>query len=245
MDSYIEITWLTSFLVLLHSSMVAFYIAWKPQPFYKLILYSALLPLFACFCFHRYGWVFTILLEGIFFIWIYAYAWKTWLIMIANRLLWNFTCYVLFDGTFHLGIYFVPISTFPWLLWLFLILSGALLFHKWKDALAQRDFIYPIRIFTSKVKLQIKGYLDSGNLLENEGVPVIFVDHKYEAYFQNESIELVVMNTVDATKVIKCHEARIKLHGGGYHKVLVNSEKTLQLPMGCHALLNMKLMIQE
>lgn len=243
MDSYIEITWLTSFLILLHSSMTAFYIAWKPQRFYKLILYSAIVPFFACFCFHRYGWVFTILLEGIFFIWCYAYAWKSWLLMIANRLLWNFSCYVLYDGTFHLGIYFVPANTTPWLLWFVLSISAIFLYHTWKSALAQRDFIYPIQITTSCVRLRIKGYLDSGNLLENEGVPVIFVDQKYQEYFQDESIELVVMNTVDRTKVIKCHEANAKLASGGYQRVLVNSEKSLQLPMGCKALLNMKLMI--
>lgn len=245
MESYIEITWFTSFLILLHSAMFAFYIAWRPQRFYKLLIYSAMMPLVSCFCFHRYGWVLTLIMEGCFFVWIYAYAWKVWLIMIANRLLWNFTCYVLFDGTFHLGIYFVPIDVIPKLLWLVLILSGCLLYRKWKHVLAQRDFIYPVQICTSRAKLDIKGYLDSGNLLENEGVPVIFIDQKYQEYFQNECIELVVMNTVDTTKVIKCYEAKARLQGAGYHRVLVNSEKSLQLPLGCNALLNMNMMIQE
>lgn len=245
MESYIEVSVITSFLLMLCSCMTAFYIAWKPQAFYKLCIYALLIPLFACLCFQPTGWLWMILLEGFFFWWIFAYAWRTWLIMIAMRLLWNFTCYVLFEGSFHLGVYFVPKEVVPWFLWAFLILALALLFHKWKDVLAQRDFIYPIQLMSSKASIKLKGYLDTGNLLCNEHTPVMFVDHKYEAYFVNESIELVVMNTMQCAKVIRCYEARVKVGNGAVHKVLVNSERSLQLPMGCNALLNMNMMTQE
>lgn len=245
MDSYIEITWFTGFLVLMHSSTLAFYVAWKPQSFLRLLGYSIAIPFLAILCFHPSAWCFMIALEAFFFWKIYRHAWETWLIMIANRLLWNMTCYVFYGGSFHVGIYFVPMETIPWLLWGILFGSWLLLYHKWKAALAQYDFIYPLRVVTSNVQLKLRGYLDTGNLLSSEGIPVIFLDVQYASYFHDESIELVVMNTVDATKVIRCHEVKAKVGDGRFHKVLVNSEKNLQLPMGCNALLNMNMMTQE
>lgn len=245
MESYVEITWFTSFLMLLHSSTLAFYVAWKPQPFYKLVIYSMVLPFFACICFSKHAWIWLLLLEGGFFWWIYRYAWKTWLILLANRFLWNFTAYALFGGTFHLGIFFVPSKVIPWGYWFILLTTWVFLYHKWKSTLAQRDFIYPIQIVCEKTRLKIKGYLDSGNLLTCGGVPVIFLDQKYQEYFEHNRIELVVMNGVDATKVIRCKEAKMKVGDGGFHMVLINTEKSLHLPLGAHALLNMHLMTQE
>lgn len=245
MESYMEVTWINSVLLLVHSITFAFYISYKPQTFNKMLIYALAVPSLACLCFHPSGWIWMVLLESICFWWIFRYAWKSWLIFIALRLLWNFTCYVLYEGSFHLGLYFVPISTIPWALWLFLILSWFVVFRKWKIGLAQYDFVYPTTIFTTKVKLKMKGYLDSGNLLSNEFIPVIFVDHSYEEYFKNESIELVVMNTVEQTNVIRCFHASARVGNGSVHKVLVNSEKTLKLPMHCHALLNMYMMTQE
>lgn len=245
MESYIEITWITSFFILLHSATVAFYVAWKPQPFCKLVTYSAVMPLFANLCFWNYGMLWMIFLEGIFFMWIYRYAWKTWLIMIANRLLWNFTAYVLYEGSFHLGIYFVPALTMPWFLWITLVTTWILLYHKWKSTLAQRDFIYPIQITSDKTRLKVRGYLDSGNLLTSGGKPVVFIDQKYQEYFKDNRIELVVMNGVDTTKVLRCKEAKLKVGNSGYHEVLINTDKHLNLPFGAHALLNMHVMTQE
>lgn len=245
MESYIEITWFNGFLVLMNSTTLAFYLACKPCAFYKMLAYSVLVPLFACFCFGRYEWLAMCLLEGLFFYLIYRDSWKGWLLMIAHRLLCNLTCYVLYEGTFHLGIYFVPSDKIPWLLWGVLILTWCMMFFHYKYELSQQSFLYPLEIRTSDVVIKMKGYLDSGNLLMEEGKPVLFLDQTYEEYFQKEHIEWIVMNTVQGIGKVPCFEVKARIGTQTYHNVLVHINRHLQLPMNAKALLNIHMMTQE
>lgn len=245
MESYIEITWITGFLVLLNSTTLAFYLACKPCAFYKLLLYSMMIPLAACFLFNTYEWLCMVLLEGVFFGWIYRDSWKGWLLMIAHRLLLNLTCYVFYEGSFHLGIYFVPSYVIPYLLWAVLIISWFGMFLHWKFHLSQQNFIYPIEIRTKRAIVKTRGYLDSGNLIMEEGVPVLFLDKSYEEYFLGENIEWVEMNTMQGTGRVRCYEVRARVGNTPYHKVLIHLNRTMELPMGAKALLNIHLMTQE
>lgn len=245
MESYIEITWITGFLILLNATTLAFYLSAKPCAFYKLIGYSAIVPLIACLLFSKYEWMIMALVEGFFFWYIYQDAWKSWLLMIAHRLLWNFTFYVCHAGSFHLGIYFVPSETLPWMLWLVLTGSWLGMFFHWKLTLSQQNFIYPIQIKTSKAILKIRGYLDSGNFMMEEGIPVLFLQQKYEEYFQDESIQWIGMKTMQGSSKVCCYRAFAKVGKSAYHPVLIHFNQRMELPLGANALLNIHMMTQE
>lgn len=245
MESYIEITWISGFLILLNATTLAFYLSAKPCAFYKLVLYSGSIPLAATLIFHRYEWLMMALLEGYFFWYIYRDAWKSWLLMIAHRLLWNFTCYIFYEGSFHLGIYFAPCEKIPYVLWAILLISWMGMFFHWKLTLSQQNFIYPLQIKTSKAIIKVKGYLDSGNLMMEEGIPVLFLDAKYEEYFQGETIEWVMMNTMQGNGKVQCYCADAKVAESRYHRVLIHLNKSMELPLGANALLNIHMMTQE
>ena len=66
MESYMEVTWLTGFLILLNAGTLAFYLSAKPCRYRYVILYSAVIPLLACTLFHRLEWLFTVFIEALF-----------------------------------------------------------------------------------------------------------------------------------------------------------------------------------
>lgn len=245
MESYIEVTWITNFLILLNASTLAFYLAAKPCAFRYVILYSALIPLCACFIFHRYEWCFMLIMEGAFFYKLYRYHWKGWLLMIAHRLLCNLTCYIWYQGSFHLGIYFVGVNQVPYLIWMLLALTWLGMFYHWKLKLSQQNFIYPIEIKGSHVIVKLKGYLDSGNFMLEEGVPILILDRQYEEYFDQQSIQWIEMNTLQGEGRIKCCKAMARIQNAHYHSVWIHFSSKLHLPLGAKALLNLHMMTQE
>lgn len=245
MESYIEITWLNAFLILMNSSTLAFYLSMKPCKCYQLLIYSAIIPAVACICFSKYEWLFMLLLEAGCFYWIYRNTWKTWLLMIAHRLLLHFSCYVLFGGSFHLGIYFVPVNCVPWLLWIILIGTWLAMFLYWKMELSQQNFVYPFELLIKQTKLQLKGYLDSGNFMMEEGLPIMFLDEQYQTYFKNENIQWMMMNTIQGETRIACYKAQARFPKMNYRPIFIHFTNQLKLPFGACALLNIHMMTQE
>lgn len=102
--------------------------------------------------------------------------------------------------------------------------------------------MYGTRLILKKKEVALKGYLDSGNLLCHHGIPVIFLDQKYSSYFDENSIELVVMNTIQKSGMIRCYPSRLCIDGCKEHLVYVCCDKTLTLPFDCEVLLNMNAM---
>lgn len=245
MESYVEVTWISGFLILLNAGTLAFYLSAKPCRYRYLLLYSSLVPLLSCVLFHRYEWGIMILVEALFFRLIYHDQWKSWLLMIAHRLLCNFTCYVWYGGSFHLGIYFIESDRLPYACWILLSATWFGMFYFWKVELSQQNFIYPLELKGSDKIVKLKGYLDSGNLMMENGVPVVFLDHSFEAYFQKEDIEWIVMNTMQGESRVKCRMAQARLSDAHYHPVWIHFTDSLHLPHGAKALLNLHMMTQE
>lgn len=245
MESYWEITWLSNFLILLNASTLAFYLGAKPCAFRYLLGYSGIIPFVAAFLFHPYEWFWMIVIEAAFFVLIYRQAGKSWLLMMAHRILCSISAYLYYGGTFHLGIYFVPAARIPWGMWLILAVSWVGMFTHWKLELAEQSFIYPLEICMGETVLRIKGYLDSGNFMMQEGVPVLLVDAEYETYFTGSSIKWIMMNTADGNSRIGCYEARARIGKGAYHRILVHFCSSLKLPLGARALMGIPMMTQE
>lgn len=245
MESYLEITWLSSFLILLNASTLAFYLGAKPCNFRYLMLYSALIPLVAGLLFHPYEWFWMMLIEGGFFALIYLHAWKNWLLMMAHRILCSISAYLWYGGSFHLGVYFVPEDRIPLGLWVILALMWVGMFTRWKYELTQQNFIYPLDIRIAGEELHLKGYLDSGNFMLQEGLPVLLLDGEYETYFTHSGIKWVMMNTAQGSSRIGCYEASARVGKGAYHHILVHFHPQLKLPLGAHALIGIHMMTQE
>lgn len=244
MESYIEVTWLSGFFTLMHASTLAFYLANKPCFFWRMVGYSAVIPLLACLLFHRLEWVAMGIAEAIFAYAIFHHAWKGWLLMMAHRLLLHLSAYLLYGGSFHLGIWFVPSDTLPLLYWITLMLSWTAMFFHFKYTLSKQDFIYPIEI-AAKESIRTKGYLDSGNLTMSEGIPVMFLDQHFETYFDASSIQWVMADTMNGSGRLACHPAKVRIANAPYHNVLICCKGKLSLPLGAKALLNIHMMTQE
>ena len=245
MESYIEITWFTSFLILMNACTLAFYLINQPCFFRRMLGYSVCVPLFATFMFHRYEWVFLLLIEGIFAYVIFHNAWKGWLLMMAHRALLNLSAFVLYGGSFHLGIWFVPCETIPLMYWLFLIVAWGILFFHLKYTLAKQDFIYPIEIAMHQGTIRMNAYLDSGNFAMSEGVPIMILDDTYAEYFTHQRIQWVMADTLEGSVRLPCHSAKVRIKDAPFHNVLICCDKRLSLPLGAKALLNIHMMTQE
>lgn len=225
--------------MLLLSVQLAQYIALKPISDKRLILYVITQSVLMTTLWSSYSWLICIMSEGLFFLFVFRYAKKTFLIAWCNRLLMMMICFTFYKGSFHNATWFVPLHITIWPLWVLMIIISIVLRLKWREELAKSAYVYGTQLFTNETTLHLKGYLDSGNLLSWQGIPVIFLKQNYHAYFKDERIELIVMNTVTDTSVLRCYLCEMQMNGCGRHPVYVHCEKNLNLPMGCNVLLNM------
>ncbi|MFR5523802.1 MAG: hypothetical protein ACLTJG_02450 [[Clostridium] innocuum] len=91
------------------------------------------------------------------------------------------------SGWFHNFLWFVPLHASVY--WLWLVYGGMfLLLHvKWKDMLARMNYLYRLHIELADTTLHLKGWLDSGNLLSYEGIPVLFISSSMRHILRNRT----------------------------------------------------------
>lgn len=240
MDSYIEISFIIQTLTMLISCMTAGYLSLKPISLKQSWMYSICIAFFACSFWSSYSWTLMFIIEVLFFLIYFRYRWKTYLLVITLRILVSATWYAIYRGGFHNFQYFLPmVSPIPPILILIIILW--LLYRKWNYWLGKLTYVYECEIDHLPLKKHFKGYLDTGNLLMLEDIPVIFMDEKYEEYFKDCRIHCLVMKTMSGTVPIMCYETNIRIQGLTKKKVYVHLKKETQLPMQCEILLNMNL----
>lgn len=240
MESYIEVSFINNILIMFLSCIAAGFISLKPISIRRCLIYSTVLSVSMIVFWGRYAWILYIGLEVLFFTAYFRFRIAMYFVSIILRFLLSFTCFAFYGGSYHLFMYYVPIYRFPFVFWLILIFATALLLCKWKYFIGRLDFVYEC----SFKKLKLKGYLDSGNVLSDADIPVVFVSNKYQSYFKNENIHSIVMNTLDSRAIIICYEAEIQLQGFEKQMVYVNCDKKVQLPFGCDILLNAKMLMR-
>ncbi|MEG2506706.1 MAG: sigma-E processing peptidase SpoIIGA [Longicatena sp.] len=242
MESYLEVSFLHNLITIMLSVVIAQYTTLQPLSNKRLFCYAFVLSLYGCLTYFSYSIVGSICLEALFFITYFRYAYKTYLMALCIRYVAYATTFVLLIGSFHNGLYFVPMKYEILLIWLCYGLAYALLYHKWKDVFSKLSYVYQSTLFMKQTTLKLPAYLDSGNLVSHEHIPIIFVDQQYLAYFKDQSIELVVMNSITNTTILRCYKCSIQLEGCQKHMVYVHADKHLNLPFNCKVLLNMKVM---
>lgn len=242
MESYVEVSILHNIATILLSFLMASYACVQPVPIRKMLIYALAVSIPGCLMFFPGSWGFPLLVEAVFFFWQFRLCAKSWMMMQVIRILWYMTSFAFYQDGFHNFLWFVPIRASVIWLWLVYGLMFVLLHVKWKDMLARMNYLYRLHIELADTTLHLNGWLDSGNLLSYEGIPVLFVSSSYEAYFKKQDIELVVMNTVDDTSVIRCYACMAAIEGCHKHRVLICCRNHVSLPLNCEVLLNMNMM---
>lgn len=242
MESYIEISFLHNVLVILLSVLLGEYAALQPVSFRRLLGYAVSISFVACFCWFPHSVYVVLVAEMILFVLFFRYAYKSYLMGLCIRYLCYYTAFAFYQGGFHNLVWFVPMKSGILFLWGVYGAVYILLALKWKDIFSKLSYLYQIRIYVEGKVLHLPAYLDSANLVTYHHVPILFIDKKYHEYFKNQRIELVVMNTIAKTEIIRCYACDVQIAGCRKHAVYVNCDKTLQLPFQCNVLLNMKVM---
>lgn len=241
MESYIEVSFLFAFVTSCLSMRIAGYCCVKMMDQKEIAFYAAISSLCGCL-FLPGAWILALLSEVLFFLIGFRCRKKVYLLGAAIRALLFFSVYTWYGGSFHNGMYFVPLQESLWLVWLIYGCFWIMLQYKWKHLLAKGNYVYQARVILPFKEVKVKAYLDSGNLLIHHDLPVVFLDAKYASYFDENSIELIVMNTIQSTGVLRCHECMMRIDGGKTQRVYVSCERKLTLPFDCEVLLNMNAM---
>ena len=241
MESYVEVSFLYNAFTLMLSFLMARYICIQPLSIQKIISYSLCISGVGCSLFMEGSLGCMVLLEGILFFLFFRQKIKTWWMAQVIRFLWYMSVFAIYQGSFHNFLWFPSIHTNLIWIGLLYVFLFCLLEIKWKDVFSKLQYCYYFNIKVEQHTLRVKGWLDSGNLLSYEGIPVLFILPRYEEYFKNQNIQLVVMNTMEDSSVISCYECEVALEGGKFHDVLICC-KEMHLPLKCEALLNMNMM---
>lgn len=242
MESYIEVSWLNGVLLLYASVLFASYAVFQPMKDIRILVYAAGISLLSVMLWRKGSLFILILSELTYLATLFRYARKTYIFAFCFRFLCMLTCFAVYQGSFHNGFWFVPLHApvqWCWLLYLLLIFFCK---SRWRNHFCERNCLYPVTLYIGNKQLHVTGYLDSGNLLSQNGIPVVFLERRYLSYFAKESIQLVVMKTVQENSRLHCYPCELQLNGCRRLHVLVHLQEELQLPMRSELLLNMKVM---
>ncbi len=240
MDTYIEISFLTNMLIgimMLYASgcythqrmnhMLFLFALIGEQVLLMLSLYLSL-------------WVLFIIYEIAFYLLVFYYAWKRMLLFLCLRYLAYATLFKFSGGSFHMGHYFVPAQN---QMIGFCLLSCFLIFllkQKWESYFMVSEFIYPLTIYTP-IPIHVRGFLDSGNQVMLEGLPVLFLDERYRTQLDNDSSTACTIHTIHSEARLSCFLYEVKIGRNKKRSCYICCDKKVVLEWGCQCLLNLNL----
>lgn len=242
MESYVEITFIQSVATILLSVQIAQYMTLRALYICKTITYAVLLSLSCVLLWGVFSFVFVALLEAVFFFTFFRNVKKTWMFAFMYRWMLMLTCFLIWKGSFHNLIWFVPLHCPILFIWLVYIFCFFLLYAKWDIWLAKQSCIYAVSLLTKDGWKNMKGYLDSGNLLEENGIPVLFVNDRWRSFFSFEDIHYIQMKGISYSGNIAVYKTLVMVTGCRKHEVYICFQQDMQLPMHAQILLNMNLM---
>ncbi len=149
--------------------------------------------------------------------------------------------YIVFGGTFYIGYYFVDYSISLMISLIVCLFMSLCLHMKWNSFVDKKQFVYPMRVFMNDQTIQLKGYLDSGNLCVYEGVAIVFVDDKYKHNMNQCNGTLYAFKGVSQYENTLIYLVEISIN---YHKkqwVYICFNNQINLPYGCECLLNIEM----
>ena len=102
MESYVEIAFIHNFLTNVISVWMALYLIQKPLRGRRVMAYAFLSSFWSSFVFHDAGWIVLFMIEAVSFSFVFYRQKALYLAALMFRWLWHATCFVLWEGSFHL-----------------------------------------------------------------------------------------------------------------------------------------------
>lgn len=240
METYIEVTFIHNILVCLFAYYASCYMSLSKE--YKRFFYVYILieQAFVCICFQAYLYPLFYLLEIMFTIFVFYLQYKKLFMYICIKYMIFFTCFKLFGGSFHLLHYFVPASRNVMGVWLILVFGILLLKQKWGAFLSVSEYIFPLRIYADK-PFSVYGFIDSGNQMEYNGKPVLFLDMSYAHYFSSQNAIAIDVSTIHSVKKMQIYLSEIRVHRYKKQSCYICCDNRVRLEWNCHCLLNFTL----
>lgn len=240
MSSYIEVTFINNVLIMMLSLVLAHYLLLDRMSRRTMLRYTLAVSLLAVLCWNSFSPLLMLGAEILSCVFWFKLHVKVFALAYSLRLLFSLTCYVLYGGSFHLLIYFVPTGTYTILyFWVIAGIAFAASMRKWKYYITQAQYIYETVLWAGQKKFHIYGYLDSGNVLTYNEIPIIFAVSRFYEYFKNENIELVVMNTMNQTSSVRVYPCELQVRGCEKQSAYICFDRQGVIPMHCECLLNL------
>lgn len=240
MDSYIEVTLITNLLigVMMFYGSGCYTRQCINHMFFLLALFieQVLLMLSLYISLWHLFWLYQIL----FYLIVFRYAYKRLFLFLCLRYLAYFTLFKFSGGSFHLGHYFVPINNHMigiWILFIFIIIT---LKQKWEAYLIISEFIFPLTIYADK-PIRLLGFLDSGNQVTLNGLPVLFLDMRYRMHINTNQKNVCDVCTLNDEEKLSCYLYEVKIGRNKKRSCYICCDKKVTLEWGCRCLLNLYL----
>lgn len=240
MESYIEITFINNILIALFAYYASAYLSLskiKNCFFYVFLIIEQLIVVLL----YDEDWYFLFYMMDLFFMLIiFFHQYKKLLIYLCIKYLCFLTCLKVWHGSFHLLHYFVPLQANMIGAWLLLVVAIIFYKQKWSAYLRVSDFIYTISIDCAK-PLKIKGYLDTGNQVTCNEIPVLFLDASYDKYFTAMPKATVEVTTLNKKEVLNCYLCKVNINRYKKGVYYICCDKRVNLEWGCQCLLNIEI----
>lgn len=240
MESYVEVAFLHNWMTVLLSVWMALFVIQRPLRGRRVLLYSTLLSLYEAFAFFDHAWIGVLGIEALAFVFVFYRQKTLFLAALLWRALWHATCFVFWEGSFHLGAFFPWVHTPIYLCWL---LYGGIFFYLYTHAmtLLKQKFRYGCTLYGKASPLHLWGYMDSGNLLTHQGKAVIFLDAAYRDRLQGALCRIAV-GSIHGQREMDAMQLWCALDGGAKRQAYVVFVDGLRIRGGCRLLLNLKLL---
>lgn len=240
MESYVEVTFLNDFLI----GVLAFYGSaffslskMQARSFFLLLFIE---QLFHILCFDESLFFLFYLYEIFFYFFLFHRQPKKGVMYFCLKYLLMFTCFKIFGGSFHLFHYYVPSSIRIYGLWLIFVLLIVLLKEKWSSYLRVSDFIYDVTIIGDK-KIKVRGYLDTGNSLCVQNIPVLFLDESFVFCFNSFDQEKISFSTLNKEEEINVYLCEVQIDRYKSNQYYICCDKKVLLEWNCRCILNVEI----
>ncbi len=239
MESYVEVAFLHNWMTNFISVWMALYLIQRPLRGKRVLLYSLVTSFYSSLFYFDDAWLGVIILEGIAFCYVFYRQKSLFCASLLFRFLWHATCFVFFEGTFHLGSFFPWIHTPIYWCW---VIYAIMFFYLSTHAMTlfKQKFCYRCTLYGKKM-IHLTGYMDSGNLLCYQGIPVLFLDEGFRDELQGKIVKIQV-GSIHDKKEMEAVLVYCSLDGGSKRKAYVICVRGLRIQGGHPLLLNLKLL---
>ena len=169
---------------------------------------------------------------------VYGFGVEAMLLAMGTRLSLCFCFMKLFEGSFVQLHLFIPLHSTGWIPAGVILIILDQLFQRMEGDLAMTRYLYPVILQENGRRRKLTGYMDSGNLLQYRGIPVIFIQEALQ-----ERTEKVTVATVNGNSEIRIIPGRVKL-AGKWKRVWIGQDAGMQ-DCGFDVLLNVTLFKEE